>query len=160
MTSHFGSDHSLTSHDIDTADTVAAPFTGVWRLISFAVHDDTGGVLAVPMGPRPRGRLIYTEDGYMSATVGRRDAITSAPLPPGTGFGVEAVSAHREFLAYSGTYTWHADHVVHHVEIASIPEWNATQQVRRLRLRGDELTLTAPAAGPDGRVPASIWQRI
>jgi Lipocalin-like domain len=65
--------------------------------------------------------------------------------------------------AYAGTYTLTPDGVIHHVEVASFPDWVGRDQVRYTMLDGDTLTIrTPPMPGfPDLRrqVFTLVWRR-
>jgi hypothetical protein len=51
--------------------------------------------------------------------------------------------------------------VVHHVEIASVPNWVGTDQVRDVKLEGDRLTLsTSNMLGGERRLVELVWQRL
>jgi len=125
---------------------------GGWELSSFSSRDAaTGAVthplgsssgpsftspssrLAEPLGSAPRGLILYTGDGYMSAqlTTG-----TGAQLTTGTD---------ETYIAYGGRF--HVDEdtaTVHHeVSVSMMPELLTAPQVRQVALDGDRLTLSA-----------------
>jgi len=135
---------------------------GTWRLISFAAQDvETGGVTR-PWGEAPIGFLTYTRGGRMSAvlTAGQRQAES--------GSAEQRMEARaRLFMtqtAYAGSYTLTPDGVVHHVEVASFPDWVGRDQVRYASLDGDTLTIKTPPLPrfPDLRMQVFtlIWRRV
>jgi hypothetical protein len=48
--------------------------------------------------------------------------------------------------------------LVFHIEGASFPNWEGTEQVRVFALAGDELSWRVPPR-PNGDVPLSVWRR-
>jgi len=56
-------------------------------------------------------------------------------------------------MADAGTYEVKGSTVVHHVELALIPDWDGQDVVREAEMRGDTLALTTP----DG--DTLIWAR-
>jgi hypothetical protein len=48
-----------------------------------------------------------------------------------------------------------------HIELASYPNWNGTEQKRQFTLTGDELSYQVPAtAAGTAAIPISVWRRI
>ncbi|MEV6121149.1 alpha/beta fold hydrolase [Streptomyces sp. NPDC052077] len=129
---------------------------GVWHLTSFTVRDQSGGVIGHPMGVCPTGVLTYGADGSMSVHLG-----ASGPAVPGDGAphpeGTEGLVRRRPYLGYAGTFAHTGDRVVHRLEIASVPQWVGTEQVRAVRFDGDELTLSPPPE--NDRTLALTWRR-
>ena len=115
---------------------------GTWRLISFAAQDAETGTVTRPWGDAPVGFLTYTRGGRMSAvlTAGQRQAES--------GSAEQRIQARAQLFmtqtAYAGTYTLTPDGVVHHVEVASFPDWVGRDQVRYATLDGDTLTIKTP----------------
>ncbi|MGV0626415.1 lipocalin-like domain-containing protein [Mycolicibacter minnesotensis] len=101
---------------------------GGWELASLHSKDSDSGTLTYPLGTAPRGLILYTADGYMSAQLtGSPDAALPA------------------YLAYGGRF--HVDEAtgtVHHeVSVSILPELLAQPQLRQARVDGDRLTLSA-----------------
>ncbi|CAJ1496154.1 lipocalin-like domain-containing protein [[Mycobacterium] burgundiense] len=121
---------------------------GGWQLESFTARDDDGG-LRRPLGRHPRGLILYTADGWMSAQL--------APDP--AGHDVEIA----EYLAYGGRFQLDvpAATVRHDVVMSTMPELLARPQLRHYRIEGDVLTLSAGMTGDDGVATHStlIWRR-
>jgi hypothetical protein len=80
---------------------------------------------------QPVGKLTYTRRGDVWAFTGERHR--TSPSDPS--------------LWYTGTFDGRkrAHKVVHHVRFASIPQLQGTDLVRRYKLRGDRLILSASA---------------
>ena len=90
---------------------------GAWALVSYELRAIDGTLIEYPFGDDAQGFLIYTDDGYMSAQLMRRDR----PLydhPSGAGGTTEqSAAAARGYLAYSGPFAVDEDNgtVRHHV---------------------------------------------
>jgi hypothetical protein len=127
----------------------ACPLIGTWRLKGAARLDDDGNRHQPSAGwDAPSGYLIYTPDGRMMAilSTGARDAIGYPDIDD-----AKRIGAHKSMVAYTGMYEFHGDHVLHHVDIAWIPDWQGDIQKRFVDLDGDRLTLTTPfGRRPDG----------
>jgi hypothetical protein len=114
------------------------------------------------MGADALGYLIYTADGRFSVTISRADRarFTGGDLLGGT--MQEKTRAAEGFVAYAGWYTFHGDHVVHHVELSLFPNWVGTEQQRFADLSQDTLILSASPLLLAGRqqVPHLLWERV
>jgi hypothetical protein len=137
---------------------------GVWKLVSYTALDSATGELIEPFGNAPRGFIFYTAGGRMSAllTAGDRKRFTAgnrinAPAE-------ERAEAFATSSAYAGTYTLEGDRVIHHVEVATNPDWVGGDQLRFPRIEGNRLVITTPPlpTRPDGklRVSTLVWERV
>ncbi len=133
---------------------------GAWRLVSWQ-NRTADGEVSYPMGADALGYLIYTADGRFSVTISRahRARFAGGDLLGGT--TQEKADAAEGFVAYAGRYTFHGDHVVHHVELSLFPNWVDTDQQRFAELSGATLTLSANPLLLAGKwqVPRLVWQR-
>lgn len=138
-------------------------FVGVWKLVSYTTQDPDSGETFHPFGHAPTGYLTYTAGGRMFAVLqaeGRRKFSAgnriNAPVE-------ERAEAFSTSTAYSGTYTAESGRVVHHVEVATNPDWVGGDQVRFPTIEGRRLTLRTPPlpTRPDGklRVSTLVWER-
>jgi hypothetical protein len=110
--------------------TLRGDITGAWELVSFTVSDGSR-----PLGGQPRGLILYTEDGHMSAQLTGGDQ----HIAYGGRFSVDETSA-----------------TVHHqVSISTMPELLAQPQFRHAAIVGDELTLSTADAVLVWRRPAA-----
>jgi hypothetical protein len=120
-----------------------AALLGGWLLQSFVSRDGKTGEVRHPFGEHPRGLILYTNDGHMSAQ-----------LTPG---------ADGEFVSYGGRF--HVDEasatVRHDVVISTMPELLETPQIRQAHIEGDLLTLSASQTSAEGRTTHStlVWRR-
>lgn len=135
-----------------------APFVGSWRLLSYELRLPSG-VVAKPLGDCPLGRILYLENGQMSAQVVGSMLNHLANAEPEQATPEEADRAWRNYLGYWGTYTVDAAAgvVVHTVEGAWFPNWVGRKQIRRYRFNGDQLTLEADSPSWHATL---VWQRI
>jgi hypothetical protein len=121
-----------------------ADILGTWELASYDVRDDEDRVITLPLGGHPLGFLIYTDDGFMSAQLGRRDLETG-------------------YLAYSGRFDIdEATGVLHHhVAVSLRADWTGGDQVRHGTLDHGSLVLTGEVADEfgAGAVAVLTWHR-
>ena len=137
------------------------PVLGTWKLKSFVRVVAATGEKINQMGEHPNGYLGYSADGRMYAILTSDNRVKpGAPNPTDE----ERVKLHQNMTAYAGTYTVHADKVIHHVDISWNEAWTGTDQVRFYKLDGNTLTITsAPNKFPmDGREGHSVivWERV
>jgi Lipocalin-like domain len=145
------------------------PLLGTWKLIAaIATHPD-GTVNPEAYGANPSGYITYTADGRMMVLFSRGDRsplsgahhsplsddMKAIPLE-------ECAQAFLTFNAYAGTYTLQENTVIHHVEIASIPNRVGTDLIRSFTLSGNQITLKPPATLSKGvsQVYELVWERV
>lgn len=137
---------------------------GTWKLVSAKITTDKGEVRD-SWGPNPQGLLMYTADGRVSAilTLGDRKPLSvsdfiSAPA-------AERAEAFASMTAYSGRYTFTREKVVHHVELASMPN-DVGANMERLVVHLDADRLVLRVAKPylrGGMMVKSqelVWQKV
>jgi len=114
-----------------------------WLLESCVARDENTNELRHPFGEHPTGLILYTTDGHMSAQL--------TPGPDG------------EFISYGGRFDVDepAATVCHRVMVSTMPELLTQPQVRRAKIVGDRLTLSASQTSAEGRVTHStlVWRR-
>jgi len=135
---------------------------GVWNLVSYIVTNEKGELINEPLGQDPKGQLIYTENGYMAV-----NCMSSSRPHFGNGYSFQAhtkekVQAFNSYFGYNGTYELQENRVIHHVTVSSFPNWSGTNQIREMKLDGDQLTLSM---GPklvkgESRTWTLVWRRI
>lgn len=135
----------------------AAPLVGAWRLVAMEYRYPDGRV-RYPYGREATGYIIYSGDGRMAATLmaGGRAAF-GGELRRGEG-GDRKAAAFEGYLSYAGRYEFLGDRVVHHVEVALIPDWVGRALVRLAAFEDERLVLSTE---PDreGRVTVIAWER-
>lgn len=120
----------LKSNEAQEAIGIRDQLVGAWELLSYVStpSDPTKEEEATyPLGKNPRGILIYSADGYMSAQIQALDQPTS-------------------YLGYTGPFdideTGTETVLQHHVSLSSFPAWLGDIQRRVARLDGDILVLS------------------
>jgi Lipocalin-like domain len=120
---------------------------GSWELVSFVARDESTGDLRRPLGTNPRGLILYTDDGFMSAQLAPENA-------EDTGVG--------EYIAYSGPF--HVDEqasiVRHDMWMATMPELLLYPQIRHVSLEPGLLILSASTTEGDRTTHSTLtWRR-
>lgn len=120
---------------------------GSWELVAFETRDAATGAVRQPLGTHPRGVILYTEDGYMSAQL--------APGSEDAELG--------DYIAYTGPFIVDEQAaVVHHqVRMATMPDLLAAPQLREVSVGGETLTLSATMTDDTGTTTHSTltWRR-
>lgn len=132
---------------------------GGWKLEDWrTVYDD--GRVSRPLGKRPQGVLLYTDDGGMSASImsARRKALSSAN--PREARATERAQAFDSYVGYAGRWRLVRGRIEHRVTVALNPALIGTRQWREASLIGDRLYLVAEErrAGA-GRRHEVVWRR-
>jgi hypothetical protein len=116
---------------------------GAWELVSFVTRDTATGEERHPLGTAPRGQILYTDDGHMSAQLAESDT--------------------AGYVAYGGRFSvGEATSTVHHdVTMSMMPELLARPQFRQAGVDGDHLTLSATTTDDAGATTHStlVWRR-
>lgn len=119
-------------------------FVGTWRFVSMEARSPKGEVI-YPYGRDIFGRLIYTEEGFMSVLFMNPDRPRFASDDPMAGTTEEIEASFRGFDAYCGTYTIDKEQatVTHHIQASKFPNWIGTDQVRSFESRDRRMVLKA-----------------
>ena len=116
---------------------------GAWELVSFSSTDVATGAVEHPLGLSPRGLIVYTPDGHMSAQLANPDM--------------------SGYVAYGGRFAVNEEtSTLHHaVTMSMMPELLAQPQFRQASVDGDLLTLSATSSDPVGTTTHSslVWRR-
>ena len=133
---------------------------GTWQMVSWTQRRGLEEIL--PMGEAPVGSIIYTEDGFISVNIMRRQRAQMLSGDFVTASEQEKAVAFGDYLGYAGTFELDGEDVVHHINCASFPNWVGQRQTRRPRLEGGILTLDAAARIVSGvSVTATlVWRRV
>lgn len=122
--------------------------TGAWELVAYDDLDDSGNRHEGPLGPHPRGLLIYSADGHVSVTMMRADS------------GPSAAGVSQAYSSYAGTWREDdGDRLRHTITVAPVPAWLGTEQAREMVLDGDKLTLVGRSLTGPGQVRVLEWRR-
>jgi hypothetical protein len=124
-----------------------ARLIGAWELVSAVERDVETGIETHVLGEHPRGLILYTPDGYMSAQL---QGPARAPFEAGDllrGSPEEYVAAGSSYVAYSGRFF--VDEVKrslsHEVAVSFFPNWLGQRQVRLVEVDGERLQLSTDA---------------
>lgn len=115
---------------------------GAWTLKS-AVARDANGRSWWPFGEEPEGVLLYTPDRWVSATI--------------TSVGTEQAPGQ---CFYAGPVVVSGADLEHRVVVGKPPFGPGTVQMRRARIIGGELELTAQTTGPVSVTTLLTWRRL
>jgi hypothetical protein len=134
---------------------------GSWHLRSWTIRYANSDKVALPFGEAPRGIIMYSADGWMSAAIGRRER---PALPQGLSpreMPAEVLSAAwQSYFHYAGTWHINGDSVIHSVSQSLNPNMVGTEQLRQIALGDGTLTLSGVEALPGGeRYHQLQWQR-
>jgi hypothetical protein len=134
---------------------------GTWRLVAVEGRSD-GRTISTPFGRHPIGQLVYMRDGRMSVMLMAADRAKFGSHGLRAGTGPEKAAAFDSFLAYSGRYERLENRVIHHPDVASIPDFVGVPEERFVSLEGDRLILSTPPMLEDGQIRtfAVVWQRV
>lgn len=133
---------------------------GSWRLVS-CEHRRADGIIELPFGPAPLGKIVYSADGGMIVL------ITDPNRPPARSpqffeaSDPELAGAARGCVAYSGRWKIRGNEVVHDVEQSLFPNWMGNPLVRAFRANGNLLTLSTGPFFIHGieYTAVLVWQR-
>ncbi|HEU4430072.1 MAG TPA: lipocalin-like domain-containing protein [Myxococcota bacterium] len=134
------------------------PLCGSWKLVSFELRLPNGEV-SYPFGRAPRGYVFYNEQGFMSAAFMGADRVKpqSADLAD-----TSKTVNYDQFNAYCGRFEVKGERVIHHVEVASLPQWCGIDQERVFKIDGTRLILETPPLTINAQAPTAylIWERV
>jgi hypothetical protein len=148
---------------MSSSRTDPAAIVGVWELVSWRLIGGDGA-MTEPLGPSPRGHLVYTAGGDMSVVI---SAAGRRPLAddPAARSVADRAAAFDGVHAYAGRWRVDGDEIIHVVGPATLPNYEGTEQRRRLVLNGDLMTLATPAGRAAHIAPGSgvsgqlVWRR-
>ena len=145
------------------------PLLGTWKLISITAIFPDGNIDNETFGANPIGYITYTIEGKMMVIFSKGDrtllsgnsaspltaAIHKVPIE-------ERAEAFSTFNSYAGSYTLDGNKVIHHVEIASIPNRIGKSLTRTFVLNGNRVTLKTPPSKSDDtpKIFELTWERI
>lgn len=104
---------------------------GVWKLVSFENEIQTTGQKELPLGPNPKGYVIFTPERatFMFTADGRKAAKTDK----------ERADLLNSMVAYSGMYRLEGDQWITRIDVAWNPEWLGTEQRRFFKIDANRL---------------------
>ena len=134
-----------------------AALIGSWRLTAGELVSANGAVR--DMHAEPVGRLTYDANGYMTAQTMSAERAPYASANPLAATAQELGLGAANVVSYYGTYeVLEAEHLIlHHLEMAALPNWIGSTQRRHFELAGDRLVLSAPL---DAETVRLSWIRM
>jgi hypothetical protein len=138
------------------ADEIAKQLIGSWKLSSWTIQI-VGGEATEPFGPNPKGRAVFTPDGYVAFL------IVAANRKPPTN-NEESAALLKTLMAYTGKFAIDGDKFTTKVDISWNELLTGQDQLRFFKLEGDKLTIRTAeqpsAVYPGKRVVGSLaWER-
>ena len=135
---------------------------GAWKLESWTVGYSDRNDFSYPYGEDPQGLLLYSDDGWMSASIARHsrdrlpDDVPFRKLPEA--MKAEAFSS---YFHYAGRYRVVDGDVIHYVSQSLNPNFPGTEQLRHAELDGQTLVLS----GKDSvagviRFHSLVWHKL
>lgn len=118
------------------------PLLGTWKLRGWEVLIEGDDPTTSPPDWKViQGQITYGADGSMSMHMcnGERTAFTGAELFGGS--ESEILQAFDDYRAYAGTFRLEGDRVTHTIELSLFPNIIGSDQVRIMRIEGDNLIL-------------------
>jgi hypothetical protein len=138
------------------AEDTARQLTGSWKLSSWTIQI-IGGEATEPFGPNPKGRAVFTPDGFSAFMIARPDR------KPATN-DTDSAALLKSLMVYTGKFTIDGDKLTTDVDLSWNEILTGTSQVRFFKLEGDKLSIQtaeqASAVLPGKRVVGTLnWER-
>jgi hypothetical protein len=138
------------------AQDTAKQLAGSWKLNSWTIQI-LGGEVTNPFGPNPKGRAVFTPDGYVAFVIVAANRKAAAN-------NEESAALLKTLLAYTGKFTIDGDKFTTKVDISWNELLTGQDQVRFFKLEGDKLNIRtaeqASAVYPGKKVVGTlIWER-
>jgi hypothetical protein len=115
------------------ADDTAKQLVGSWKLSSWVIQI-IGGEATQPFGPNPKGRAVFTQEGYAAFI------IVAANRQPATN-NDESAALLKSLLVYTGKFAIEGDKFTTKVDISGNELLTGQDQVRFFKLEGDRLSI-------------------
>jgi len=139
-----------------------AELNGTWQLESWTIGYSDRDDFTYPYGEDPQGLLLYTDDGWMSASICRKKR---ALLPQDVSFrklpDELRAEAFASYFHYAGRYRVVEGDVVHYVTQSLNPNFPGTEQLRHAELDGQTLVLSGKdQVGEITRFHSLVWHKL
>jgi hypothetical protein len=135
---------------------------GSWHLESWTIGYADRDEFSYPFGEEPQGLLLYTDDGWMSASIGRkerpalREDIPFRKIPD-----ADKAEAFSSYFHYAGRYRVVDGDVIHYVSQSLNPNFPGTEQLRHAELDGQTLVLSGKdQVGDVTRFHSLVWHKL
>jgi hypothetical protein len=138
------------------AEDTARQLAGSWKLTSWTIQV-IDGEAAQPFGPNPKGRAVFTPDGFSAFMIARPDR------KPATN-DADSAALLKSLMVYTGKFTTDGDKLTTNVDLSWNEILTGTAQVRFFKLEGDKLSIRtaeqASAVYPGNKVVGTLsWER-
>lgn len=135
---------------------------GAWKLEAWTIGYSDREEFSYPYGENPQGLLMYTQDGWMSASICRSDR---QPLPEDVNFrklpDALKAAAFSSYFHYAGRYRLVEGDVIHQVSQSLNPNFPGTEQLRHAELDGQTLVLSGKdEVGGVTRFHSLVWHKM
>jgi Lipocalin-like domain len=140
----------------------ASDLIGTWALESWTIGYSDRDELTLPFGEEPEGLLLYTPDGWMSASVSRPDRRRFPDdQSPRNVSQAQKAEAYASYFHYAGRYRVVEGDVIHFVSQSLNPNFPGSRQLRHAELDGQTLVLSGKdeVAGVT-RFHSLVWHRV
>ena len=134
---------------------------GTWQLESWTIGYSNRDAFTYPYGEDPVGLLVYSDDGWMSASIARRardllpDDVSFRKLPDAL-----KAAAFSSYFHYAGRFRVQDGDVIHYVSQSLNPNFPGTEQLRHAELDGQTLVLSGKdQVGEVVRFHSLVWHR-
>lgn len=132
---------------------------GAWMYADWQIRYP-GGRISHPFGLDAGGLLLYTADGFMTATIMANGRKALSQANPRLASVQEKSAAFDTYFSYAGRWRLDANRVLHEVTLALNPGLIGTLQWREATLEGERLILSAKENTAEGeRHHALCWRR-
>jgi hypothetical protein len=138
----------------------AASVVGAWTMAS-NITTDASGKKEASYGEKPMGQVVFAANGRYTLFISRPDLPKFASNSRLKGTADENKAVVGGMIAHYGTYKVDdkAKAIVFHIEGASFPNWNGTEQKRPYSVSATELKWNTPAASGGGSADL-VWKRM
>jgi hypothetical protein len=119
-------------------------FVGSWKLLSLKLVGEDKSEF-YPYGENAKGRIMYSDSGYMSVVLMPADRVHFLSEDILKGTDEEKTAAADSYLSYTGKYSIANGKVIHEIDASFFPNWTGVEQARFYEFAGNTLTLMTPA---------------
>ena len=138
------------------AQDAAKQLAGSWKLNAWTIQV-IGEETTQPFGPNPKGRAVFTPDGFSAFMIARPDR------KPATN-DADSAALLKTLMVYTGKFTIDGDKLTTKVDLSWNELFTGTDQVRFFKLEGDKLSIRtaeqASAVYPGKKVVGTLtWER-
>lgn len=118
-------------------ETLRQDLIGTWELVSYKVEEKETGNFINAMGPAPRGRVVFTPDGWVAFNLEGSDRLAATSDD-------ERAQLMKTLVAYIGRYRVEGNQWITSVQTAWAPEWVGTEQRRTVTVNGQYADVVTP----------------